>query len=117
PPWFADPCCGKFSNDRSLSAAEIFTLDQWVNSGASEGDKRDALPPRAWPEGWNVATQDAVFEIPEFEVPASGAIPYQYFTVPTQFKQDTWIQAVEVRPGARKVVHHIVVYIREPGST
>ncbi len=19
PPWFADPCCGKFSNDRSLS--------------------------------------------------------------------------------------------------
>ena len=25
--------------------------------------------------------------------------------------------AVEVRPGNRKVVHHIVVYIREPGST
>ena len=22
PPWFADPCCGKFSNDRSLTTAE-----------------------------------------------------------------------------------------------
>ncbi|HUA85687.1 MAG TPA: hypothetical protein VMB85_17620, partial [Bryobacteraceae bacterium] len=26
PPWFADPCCGRFSNDRSLSQAEIDTL-------------------------------------------------------------------------------------------
>src|SRR5271166_599816 len=29
PPWFADPCCGHFSNDRSLPAAEIETLAKW----------------------------------------------------------------------------------------
>ena len=27
PPWFADPCCGKFSNDRSMAEAEIAALD------------------------------------------------------------------------------------------
>ena len=117
PPWFADPCCGKFSNDRSLSEDEISTLAKWVESGAPEGDKRDAPPPIYWTHSWNIAPPDAVFEIPQFNVPASGAIEYQYFAVPTHFTEDKWVQAVEVRPGARKTVHHAVVYIREPGST
>ena len=34
PPWFADPCCGKFSDDRSLTAAEIDTLAAWAATGA-----------------------------------------------------------------------------------
>ena len=37
PPWFADPCCGKFANDRSLSASEIETLAGWADSGAGAG--------------------------------------------------------------------------------
>jgi len=117
PPWFADPCCGKFSNDRSLTAAEISTLAAWAETGAAEGDNRDAPPPKTWPDGWNIESPGAVFEIPGFDVPASGAVEYQYFAVPTHFLEDRWIQAVEVRPGERKVVHHVVVYIREPGST
>ncbi len=117
PPWFADPCCGHFSNDRSLSAAEIATLSDWAEAGAAKGDEHDAPPPRAWPEGWNMREPDQVFEIPGFEVPASGAVEYQYFPVPTHFREDRWVQAIEVRPGARAVVHHVVVYIREPGST
>lgn len=116
PPWFADPCCGKFSNDRSLSDSEISTLAQWVDFGTPAGDPRDAPPPLTWTDGWNIATPDQVFEIPAFGVPARQAIEYQYFPVPTHFKEDKWIQAVEVRPGARKAVHHVVVYIREPGS-
>jgi hypothetical protein len=51
----------------------------------------------------------------EFEVPASGTVPYQYFQVPTNFTDDKWVQAVEVRPGARSVVHHVLVFCREPG--
>jgi hypothetical protein len=117
PPWFADPCCGKFSNDRSLSEAEISTITQWVDNGSPEGDPRDAPRARDWPVGWNIPQPDEVFEIPPFDVPAKRAVEYQYFAVPTGFKEDKWIQAVEVRPGARKAVHHVVVYIREPGST
>jgi hypothetical protein len=52
-----------------------------------------------------------------FEVPASGTINYQYFQMPTNFTEDKWIQAIEVRPGVRSVVHHILVFVREPGST
>src|SRR5579862_3345813 len=111
PPWFADPCCGHFSNDRSLSADEIRTLTNWAEADAAKGDPRDAPAPREWPDGWNLAHRDAVFSIPEFRVPAKGAVEYQYFAVKTGFSGDRWVRSVEVKPGARAVVHHVVVYI------
>jgi hypothetical protein len=118
PPWFADPCCGKFGNDRSLTAAEIDTLAKWADAGANKGNESDAPAPKLWPAGWNLASRDAILEIPHpFAVPASGAVEYQYFVVPTGFGEDRWIRGVEVRPSAPQVVHHAVVYIREPGST
>ena len=119
PPWFADPCCGKFENDRSLSAGEKETLMNWAASGAAAGDPRDAPPPRAWTERWNLPSRpDQILSMPKaFQVPAKGAVEYQYFIVPTGFKEDRWVKAAEVRPSERAVVHHAVVYIREPGST
>jgi len=117
PPWFADPCCGHFANDRSLSEAEIATLITWVDGGAQEGDPKDAPQPRRWPEGWNIATPDLIFQMPRaFPIPAKGAVNYQYLILRTHFTEDKWVQQVEVQPSDRAAVHHAVVYIREPGS-
>jgi hypothetical protein len=117
PPWFADPGYGHFSNDRSLSDAEIHTLAEWADGGAPEGNPSDASVPRRWPAGWNISEPDAVFAMPKpLEIPAKGTVEYQYVILPLHFSEDRWISAVEVRPGNRAVVHHAVVYIREPGS-
>ncbi len=117
PPWPADPHIGKFANDRTLSRAEINTLAAWADSGAAEGGASDAPPPRAFVEGWNIPQPDLVIKMPEpFSIPAKGAIEYQYIIVPTGFSEDKWVQAVEVRPSNRAVVHHAVVFLREPGS-
>jgi hypothetical protein len=65
--------------------------------------------------GWQIGTPDVVFEMPvEFDVPTRGTIDYQYFEVPTNFTEDRWMQAGEVRAGDREHVHHIIVYVREP---
>ena len=117
PPWFADPHFGHFANDRSLSQREIDTLVNWVDSGAPEGNPKDGPPPREWPPGWNIASPDAVFEMPQaFPIPPSGAIEYQYIILPTHLTADKWVEQVEVRPSDRAAVHHAVIYIREPGS-
>jgi hypothetical protein len=117
PPWPADPHFSKFANDRSLTPAEIQTLVAWADSGAKEGDKSDAPAPRKFIEGWNIAKPDVVIKMPSpFEVPAKGEIEYQYIVVPSGLTEDKWIQAVEVRPSDRTVVHHAVIYLREPGS-
>jgi hypothetical protein len=52
-----------------------------------------------------------------YDVPAEGTIEYQMFTVPTNFTEDKWVQAMEIRPGVRRVVHHIIVYMKEPEGT
>ena len=117
PPWFADTSVGHFRNDRSLSVDEINTLVSWVDAGAPEGDKKDLPPAREFVEGWNIGKPDLVLEMPNnFDIPASGTVEYQYVILPYKFTEDRWVQAAEVRPGARSVVHHVIAYIREPGS-
>ena len=117
PPWFADPGCGHFSNDRSLTSAQIDTLTAWVDSGAPAGDVKDAPAPRHWTDGWNIPTPDAVIGMPTpFPVPASGEVDYQYVVLPTGFTEDKWVQMAEMRPSQRGVVHHVVVFVRPPES-
>src|ERR1700741_1889287 len=62
PPWFADPHYGKFSNDPSLSQAEIDTLTAWVDGGAKEGDPAAAPAPVQFVDGWNIGKPDMVWE-------------------------------------------------------
>src|SRR3984957_8553681 len=117
-PWYADPQYGHFANERSLSADEIRTLVAWVNAGAQKGAAADMPAPISnFVEGWGIPAPDVVFQLPKpFAVPSSGVIDYQYVIVPTGFTEDTWVQMLEVRPTDRAVVHHIIAYLREPGS-
>lgn len=117
PPWFADPHVGRFSNDRTLPAADVATLVKWADSGAAEGNAKEAPAPPSFVPGWNIGTPDVVIDMPrEFDVPAKGTIDYTYFVIPSGFTKDTWISGAEVRPGNRKVVHHVIAFVREPGS-
>jgi hypothetical protein len=116
PPWFADPAHGQFSNDRRLSPEQIETITAWVDGGRKEGDPKDAPKPLTFAEGWTIGKPDAVVEMPNaFEVPAKGTVDYAYIVVPTGFTEDKWVERVEVRPGDRSVVHHIVMLVRPPG--
>jgi len=38
-------------------------------------------------------------------------MPYQLVFVETTFEEDRWVQAVEVRPTARQVVHHALIHV------
>jgi peroxiredoxin len=116
PPWHADPRHGRFANDRSLTPRQRAILLAWVDRGALLGDPAEVPDPRPFPGGWSIGTPDVVFAMPEpFTVPVGGIVEYQHFSVPTRFTEDRWVQAAEVRPGDRSVVHHIGVYIDDHG--
>src|SRR6267142_4014003 len=111
PPWGADPAHGTFKNDPRLSQAEIDTIAAWVVAGAPRGDDTDLPPLPQFVDGWTIGKPDAVFTMEEeFEIPASGTIPYKYFKVPTGLTEDKWIQAIEIKPGARAHVHHVIAF-------
>ena len=118
PPWHADPRFGHFRNDRSLTARERATLLAWVDQGSPLGDPEKLPAPREFPDGWSIGTPDAVFKMPEpYTVSAQGVLPYVNLRVPTNFKEDRWIQAAEAVPGDRSVVHHIIVYVVDHDQT
>ncbi|HKV04339.1 MAG TPA: cytochrome c [Candidatus Acidoferrales bacterium] len=117
PPWHSSDPRGTFLNDRRLTQDEKDTIIRWVSAGAPQGNAADMPPAPEFAEGWQIGKPDVVLSMSEpFEVPASGTIPYQYFKVPTNFTEDNWVQAIEVRPGARNVVHHILVFSKAPGE-
>lgn len=117
PPWHADPNHGQWANDKRMSQKDIDTIIAWIDGGAKEGDPKDmpALPKFA--KGWQIGEPDIVFQMPEeFTVPAEGTVPYMYFTVPSGFTEDKYVTAMEARAGDLSVVHHIVIYVRDPGN-
>src|SRR2546427_7107773 len=64
PPWFADQAYGHFVNDRSLKQSEIETIAKWADSGAVEGNPKDAPAPIQFAkDGW-VIQPEVVMDLP-----------------------------------------------------
>jgi hypothetical protein len=117
PPWDADPKYGTFSNDPGMTEAEMTLIDEWVGNGTPEGNPKDLPAPLKYLSGWAIPQPDVVLSMEKpYRVPATGTLPYQYFTVDPGFTQDKWVQASEVRPGNPAVVHHVVVIVQPPGA-
>lgn len=115
PPWHADPHFGKFSNDARLTQEEIDTIVAWVDQGAKEGNRKESPSPPQFYDGWKIGKPDVVLAMPqEYSLSAEGPDEYINFTLPTSFKEDVWVQAAEIHPGNKKIVHHVVAFIQTP---
>src|SRR5262249_7509439 len=116
PPWHADPRYGQFRNSRRMSSEEIDTLAAWVDAGMPRGDDKDLPKPIDWPSGWTLGQPDVVLSMPEeFDVPATGIVPYKNWVVETGFTEDRWVRMAEARPGSAPV-HHVSVFLVKPGE-
>jgi peroxiredoxin/mono/diheme cytochrome c family protein len=122
PPWFAAPAPeGKenpWANDRSLSARDKADLLGWIGSPERPaGNPADAPAPLHLPDEWTIGKPDLVVQLSRpFSIKAEGTMPYQFTTVETTLAEDKWVQAYEIRPTAREVVHHVIVQVHEKGS-
>ncbi len=116
PPWHADPHFGEFANDRSLSVAQRQKLVHWIEAGSPRGEGKDPLAELVhnWPE-WALGEPDLIIEIPGHEVPATGTVAYQYQKVTNPYDKDVWVRAMEILPGDRKALHHVITSFGVPG--
>lgn len=121
PPWSAAPpaegASTPWANDRSLAAADKADLLAWLASADRPlGEETDAPAPRRYAKGgWLHGEPDAVFSFDKpVAIKAEGKMPYVNITVPTHLTGEKWIQGFEILPGAREVVHHIIVFAQDP---
>jgi thiol-disulfide isomerase/thioredoxin len=120
PPWFAAPMENdphRWENDRQLPDEEKAALLAWLQGSKTKGNREDAPLPRQFRKGWEIGAPDVVIRLPEpVQVKATGKMPYQNIFVETGFTEDKWVQAIEMRPTAKSVVHHALVYVIPPGE-
>jgi hypothetical protein len=68
PPWFVETNIGiqKFRDDVSLSDKEIALIAKWADSGAPEGDPKDAPPPLKFADAatWTLGKPDLIISSP-----------------------------------------------------
>jgi hypothetical protein len=117
PPWHAEAPEGTFHGERRLSAAEKDTLARWATGGAPKGTAPMPAAP-AYATGWQLGTPDKIYEMKEpYQVPDKGTVEYEYFYIPTDLTEPTWVRGIEIRPSAREVVHHVLMYYwTKPGA-
>jgi hypothetical protein len=115
PPWHADSRFGDFSNNLQLAQKDIDAIVTWVDQGAKEGDKKDLASVPGDTRGWSIGKPDQILMMSEDYVIEPGAPDtYVYVTFRVRFSEDRWIQAAEILPGNRHVVHHVIAHVLPP---
>jgi len=114
PPWHPAKGYGQFKNELRLTDEQIATFRAWVQAGTPEGppESLPALPEFA--DGWQLGTPDLIVTTSSaYPVPAGGRDIYRNFSLPLDLPEDKWLTAIEVRPGDREVLHHVLVFLDE----
>ena len=111
PPWKPEPGWSAYRDERRLTAEQIGLIQNWLASGAAEGDPKKAPAVPSFVDGWQLGTPDLVLEMPDaFNVPADGPDIYRNFVLRTNLTEEKWVKAIELRPSARSVVHHVLFF-------
>jgi len=105
PPWLPEPGFGEFDGQGRLTDAQIASIEQWVRAGMPEGPGT-SVPP-AFRSGWQLGPPDLVITASRpLAVPAGGPDVFWNFVLPTGLRETRYVQAIEIRPGDSRAVHH-----------
>lgn len=117
PPWKPVAGHGEFVDERRLAPGDIDLIARWVAAGAPEGDRRRLPPPKSFPASWMLGEPDLVLATDQFTVPARAGDVYRCFTLPTSLTEDRDVVAIEIAPGNRAIVHHLLTFLDTTGES
>jgi hypothetical protein len=116
PPFYIDRNVGiqHFSNDTSLTDAQIATIVKWVDGGAPKGDPADMPPPRQFlnEDRWQFGKYgepDVVVTLPQdYQMPATGPDHWPDIVVDPKLTEDRYLAAVQLIPTkGYQAIHHM----------
>jgi hypothetical protein len=108
PPWPADPSYSHFVGEKVLSDEEIRLIQEWVDNGAPVGDSSRIPAPPVFPVGSQLGRPDLVLKMKKpLPIPGDNTDRFMVVKLPFELPADTFIRAIEVVPGNRKLVHHV----------
>jgi hypothetical protein len=110
PPWPPDADYQTYAHERLMTQTEIDVITAWANQGGIMGNLAAAPTPPTYSAGGSQLSQiDFSANIGTYTNTAY-VDDYRCFVIPTSFGVDKYISAIEVLPGNRQMVHHVLVY-------
>jgi hypothetical protein len=110
PPWKPVPGYGEFRDSRALTPDEKQMILDWIDAGMPEGDPADLPAPIISNMEWLLGPPDKVLQMAQGYTPPIGGDVYRCFVIPSGFTENTDLSAVDILPGNRQIVHHVIVY-------
>src|SRR5260370_25294912 len=117
PPWPPEDDRGTFVEERRLTDAQIRLITEWVPQGTPAQSDADTPAPPSTDSEWNLGKPDLLLHVQQpFQLRADGPDIFWNFVIPVPVTATRWVQAVEIRPAAPKVVHHASLLVDHSGS-
>lgn len=108
PPWFAVDGAGHWRNAVLPSAEEIDLVSNWIKDGAEPGRESDAPAPLDFSAEWRLGEPDLALQMPEpVDVAPGQPDLYRTTVLDPGFTADTWLSAIELKPGSMHTVRQL----------
>jgi hypothetical protein len=107
PPWPADTTYSRFRDEKILPAEEKELVLTWIRNGAPPGDTAHPPLPPDFPEGSRLGIPDLTIRMDTFRIEGNNLDHFMMIKVPYQLPADTFVRAIEILPGNKKLAHHI----------
>jgi Flp pilus assembly protein TadD len=112
PPWLPEPGYGDFVEERRLTDTQIQLIQDWVKQGSPAGSPANAPPIPQFTSEWRLGKPDLVLQVAQpYQLAASGPEVFWNFVIPVPITATRWVRAVEIRPGAPRVIHHASIIV------
>ena len=107
PPWKPTPGTNAFQSDRSLSEAQIQRIQEWIATGALEGNRRDLPPVPKGTTPWPLGPPDLIISMDRsYRLAPDGGDVFRTFVIGIPTDEPRYVKAIDFQPGNARAVHH-----------
>jgi len=111
PPWPASDDCRQLRDARNVSDDELAVLKAWQKAGFPDGDEAEYEPSARARTSSPLPEPSLLLTPRDSYVPNTAvADEYRCFLADGTFDRDTYLTAMDIRPGTRAQVHHVQVH-------
>ena len=109
PPFPAEQGNRRYAHANTLADHEINEIVDWVNNFAPLGNPAQMPTPPVYSSAFQIPNPDTVYRIPNYSVNTTSDL-YRVFVLPMGNQSARNITGIEVVPGNREIVHHVLVF-------
>jgi hypothetical protein len=111
PPWKPVEGFGEFRDHPTMTDQERQTVLDWIAADLPEGNQADLPPPAPPKDDWPLGPPDLDLRMLQpYTPPTDNGDIYRCFIIPTGLNETVNISAIDVLPGSRQIVHHVLLF-------